>query len=164
MTKSTIEAREVELTPFEGLPVRQVGIEVPGVAGGLRDAIKIEPQEFHQGDEGYLTLRWKVGKVRFEPIDKEDPGGDQRRVHVFNVLSAAIVDGEQPAATALDEQQRRIEAAAGIARLDFEGEAKKLEHEAGEHQDLVEGCPGCDEEIEAERAEVEADYDAAAGE
>lgn len=150
----TAELIHADLTDFEGLPVRQVGIEVPGVAGGLRDAIKIDPQEFHQGDEGYLTLRWKVGKVRFEPIDKEDPAGDQRRVHVFNVLSAAIVDGEQPAATALEDQKRRIEEAAGIARLDFEGEAKKLEHEDGKHQELVDGCPLCDEEVEAEADEA----------
>lgn len=33
-----------KLTDFEGLSVRQVGIEIPGAAGGLRDPLRIDPQ------------------------------------------------------------------------------------------------------------------------
>lgn len=141
-----------KLADFEGLAVRQVGIEIPGVAGGLRDAVKIDPQEFHQGDEGYIALNWRCVKVRFEPVDKDEPDGDQRRVHVFEVQTAMIVD-ESIVGDQITAQRERIriakEKAAGIARLDFDPDNFAAGHAAGKHQKLVKGCFACDEEVEA---------------
>lgn len=143
------------LTPFGSQSVRQVGVEMPGAAGGLRDPMKIDPQEFDLGDEGYLLLHWQVSKLRFEPIDKDDPAGDLRRVHVFDVDEAAIVDGEAYG-TILREQRDRVrlaqEKAKGIARLD-DPDRFAADHAAGKHVDLVKGCLACDEETDAEGQE-----------
>lgn len=142
------------LTPFEGLAVRQVGIEIPGAAGGLRDAMKIEPAEFHKGETVYVVLQCVVGRVRFDPIDKDDPAGDQRRVHIFDVEGATMVDGDL-VREHLDAQADRIarakDRAAGVSRLPTPDEVERLqvEHEAGVHRDLVAGCPDCDTEAKA---------------
>ena len=149
-----------KLSDFEGHSVRQVGIEIPSAGGGLRDALRIDPQEFRQGTTEYVVLECPVVKVRYEPIDPNEPGGDQRRVHVFGVAGAAIVDREL-VAEALAEQKRRIElakeAAAGIGRLPVDDEAAKA-HEDGLHASgLVPGCPLCDAEVQAQADEAAAD-------
>lgn len=147
------------LNAFEGKDVRRAGIEIPNAAGGLRDAMKIEPREFHQGDEVYIVLKCIVQKVRFDPIDREDPAGDQERVHVFNAETATFVD-EALVGDVLDQQRDRIqrakEQAKGLAHLPTPDEVDKLdtEHEDGLHAaNLVAGCPRCDEEVALKAAE-----------
>lgn len=61
-----------DLAEFEGLPVVQVGVEMPNAAGGLQEAMKFDPVEWHHGDEGYIVLRYTVNKVRFDPITRGD--------------------------------------------------------------------------------------------
>lgn len=144
-----------QLTDFEGLPVRQVGLEIPGAAGGLRDPLRVDPQEWHKGDRLYVVMELQVSKVRFDSIDKDDPGGDQRRVHITEVLGAAIVEREL-IATALEEQKRRVdaaaEAAAGVGHLQLDGGAEaQAAHDQGLHASgLVPGCPACEAELEAQ--------------
>jgi len=148
-----------ELSDFEGLPVRQAGIEIPGAAGGLREAMKIDPQEFHKGDEVYVVLHCRTDKVRFDPIDRDDPTGDQRRVHVFGVEGATIVDAEL-VSEHIEAQREKIARARdreqGVGRLPTADELERLdaEHEAGVHRDLVPGCPHCAEEASAAAAEA----------
>ncbi len=150
----------MELQDFEGKAVTEVGIEIPGAAGGLRDAMKIDPEQFRQGDQVFVVLHCDVTKIRFEPVDKEDPTGPQRRVHVFGVEGATMVDGDL-VRTQLDEQAERIlkakEAERGISRLPYDDEGEfGLAHARGEHQDgLAEGCPVCDLERDAVAAEAE---------
>lgn len=147
-----------KLSDFEGRAVRQVGIEIPSAAGGLRDSLRIDPQEFHQGDTVYLVLECPVVKVRFDPIDKDEPAGDQRRVHIFGTAGAAIVDREL-VAEALAEQKRRVEAAqeaaAGIGRIPFDDEAEKAHADGLHASGLVPGCPTCDAEVQAAAAEAD---------
>lgn len=148
--RDALAAPLVDLSPFEGLPVRRSAIEIPGAAGGLRDAMKIDPQEFHKGERVFVVLECEVAKIRFDPIDKAEPAGDQARVHVFNVEAATIVD-ESLVKQQLDEQRERIEAAkrhaSGAVNLDDHVDQLVAEHEAGEHApDLVDGCPTCEEE------------------
>lgn len=142
------------LTPFEGNEVVQVGVELPGAAGGLRAALRVDPREFHQGDKVYVVHETTCTKVRFEPIDKSDPKGPQRRVHVLAVASATTVDADL-VATQLDAQRERIEAAKGIQRLPYDDEGELgLAHARGEHADaMAEGCPACD--LERDRALAE---------
>lgn len=113
----------VELSPFEGNEVVAAKIEIPGAAGGLRDAMRTDPVELHQGDRVYVLLETDVAKVRFEPVDKENPAGPQARVHVLDVLVGTIVD-EGLAGDAITAQRERIleakEAEAGIQRIPFE--------------------------------------------
>lgn len=111
----------VALTPFEGSAVRKVGIEIPGAAGGLREALKFEPVELHKGETVYVVLECTVAKVRFDPTDKDDLlESDWTRVHVLDTESAALVDGNV-VAEHLAEQKRRLqrakEAAQGIDPL-----------------------------------------------
>lgn len=146
------------LEDFEGKPVAEVGIEIPGAAGGLRDAMKIDPEQFRQGDQVYVVLHCDVTKIRFEPVDKEDPTGPQRRVHVFGVEGATMVDGDL-VRTQLDEQADRIlkakEAERGISRLPYDDDGEHgLAHARGEHAEgLVTGCPVCQHETDQLAAE-----------
>jgi hypothetical protein len=148
------------LTQFEGMDVRRASIEIPNAAGGLRDAMKIDPQEFHQGEEIYIVLKCVVQKVRFEPIDKADPSGDQNRVHVFNAEEATFADAELVAdhvAAQTERIARAKEQAEGISRLptDDEREALGEDHAEGKHAaGLVPGCPDCEEEAAAAAEEA----------
>lgn len=99
---------EHALSPFEGKPVVAVGIEMPNAAGGLQSAMKFDPMEVHQGDEGYIVLHYVAQKVRFEPIDKDQPSGPQRRVHVLNVDKAAPIAAEY-VEEKLQEYQAHVE-------------------------------------------------------
>ena len=106
------------LTDFEGVPVDSTGIEMPGAGGGLNKALAIDEMELHHGDEGTLVLRYKVVKVRFDPIKDSD---HLQRVHVLQVTNAASIDGETVDAV-LEEQERRNEEARGVKRLPFNPE------------------------------------------
>lgn len=152
------------LTTFEGLNVIASGVEIPGAAGGLQPAMKIDPQEFHQGDVVHIVFRCTVAKVRHEPIVKDEPTGAQRRVHIFAVTDATIIDADA-VADAIDAQRIKIakakEEAAGIQGLpgmgwgdDPETEALVAEHMDGQHADLRDGCPECATERQAEADEA----------
>ena len=146
-----------DLGEFEGAKVLSVGIEIPSVAGGLREALKIDPQVMHRDDEVMVLLRCKVGKLRFDPV--KDTQGVQR-VHVLNTTEATIVDGDV-FDQALVAQREAIDLAkrqaSGEANMD-DALALEAEHDDGFHGDLVPGCPSCDAEVEAQEAEqAEAD-------
>lgn len=106
------------LTPFEGLPVTRTTVKVTNAGDGLSQAMKVDPAELHQGDRVYLVLECEVAKVTHEPVDREDPRGPQARVHTLRAGRATLVDADLVRGV-LDEQDERIEAAAGIERLDF---------------------------------------------
>lgn len=111
----------VVLEKFEGKDVRRAGVEIPNVAGGLRKAMKIQPRTMKQGERGMIAFEYIVQKVRFEPIDKDAPGGDQERIHVLMAEGATFVDAEV-VAEAIKAQKELIakaeEEAKGIQRLD----------------------------------------------
>jgi hypothetical protein len=106
------------LTPFEGTAVIGTGIEISGAAGGLSDALAVDPLELHKGDRVYVLIEGEVGKIRFDPVKGVD---GLNRVHVLSVTGVAIVDKEF-AQDALDEQAR---------------EACEAEREAVEREDLA---------------------------
>lgn len=111
-----------ELTEFEGLSVEEVGVEIPNAAGGLQEAMKFDPVEWHSGDEHFIVLRCEVKKVRFEPIVKDDFAGAQRRVHVMHVDQAAPIAGKavQKQLSAYQERIKKAkDEAAGMQALDF---------------------------------------------
>lgn len=76
------------LSEFEGLDVTEVGVEIPNAAGGLQEAMRFDPVEWHQGQEHYIVLRGVVTKIRHEPVERDEPDGEQRRVHVLSVKEA----------------------------------------------------------------------------
>lgn len=147
------------LTPFEGKDVLAAAIEIPNAAGGLREAMAIDPQEYHHGERRYVVLELDCTKVRFDPV--KDTGG-LRRVHVFSATGATFVDADL-VAKHVEAQRERIEAAKieaeraeraeGIRRVPF-GDELQDAHDRGEHMDgLVEGCADCQAEHDAAEAE-----------
>lgn len=147
------------LADFEGKAVRQVGIELPGAAGGLREAMKVAPESFLQGEEVWIAIKARVAKVRHEPIDGKELDGDQRRVHVLAIEGSAFVDAEvvETHIAAMSERITRArEREQGIGRLPTDDEAAELakEHERGDHQMLIPGCFDCANEVAAEAAEA----------
>lgn len=139
------------LTPFEGEPTLQAGIEIPGAAGGLREAMKIEPQEFHPDETLYVVLECQVEKVRHEPIKSDEVRLGWRRVHILKAERATFVDAdvvEQHLADAADRIQRAKDAASGQGRLDdelLEAEMRAL-HAEGQHDAQPDArCPTCAE-------------------
>jgi len=140
MTKPVPTPDPAALDDFEGANVIRSGVEIPNAAGGLRDAMAIEPQQFHHGERVYVVLECVVGKVRFDPIKDSD---DLARVHVFTAEHAVIVDADL-VKTQLDEQNARIlkakEEAAGLQRLQFEDTTDE-EWEAEQAAAKDEGAP-----------------------
>lgn len=102
-----------KLSDFEGLEVTQSSIEIPGAAGGFREALKVDPVELHKGQVIHAVLECEVQKIRHDSLDKEDLTGPQERVHILRVTGAAIVD-RSLVGDALDAQAERIAAAKEI--------------------------------------------------
>jgi hypothetical protein len=146
-----------DLTPFEDIDVIRSAIEMPNAAGGFREALEVDNVELHHGSEGYIVLHYRVRKVRFDEVVKDEPEEGLERVHVFNVDAATFIDEEIVKAT-FDEQRERIDAAkaAAAAEEQRQREAEQLDaaHADGAHADgLVDGCPSCDGERDAAAAE-----------
>lgn len=144
----------VVLNPFEGKQVLASAIEIPNAAGGLREAMKIDPNEFHHGDKRYVVLEIDCAKVRFDPIPNTEA---LTRVHVFNAAAATFVDADL-VVEHLEKQKARIALAkdeeSGQQRTPTDAELD-LEHFAGKHADgLVDGCPSCGTEVAAEDKEA----------
>jgi hypothetical protein len=114
-----------ELSEFEGLEVVEVGVEMPNAAGGLQEAMKFDPVEWHHGDQHFIVLRCQVKKVRFDPIEKDDFDGPQRRVHVLHVDQAAPIEAKHVQKQLSDYEDRirkAKEEAEGVMSLDLDGE------------------------------------------
>lgn len=159
---------ELVLYYFEGLPVTRVGIEVPDVAGGLREAIEVDNRWFPQGDRKAIVLDSTNFKVRHDPVYKDRPRGPQRRVEIWKTVGGTIIDRDLVAAP-LDAQQARVNEAReeserlkrekdGTPHMTDDEKFRLAEaHAKGEHGELVEGCEVCDDERAAVDAEARAD-------
>lgn len=158
------------LSSFDGLDVLRATIAVTGAGDGLSEAMKVDPQEFHHGEELYVVLKCEVAKVRFDPIKDTDA---LIRVHILKAGDATIVD-KGLVGPLVAEQAERIrlakEAAAGVRRLEFaddnddEADVLHRQHEAGVHEDGTrDGCPDCETELELEAEESGEDIDTIRG-
>lgn len=111
-----------KLGEFEGKDERRAGVEIPSVAGGLRKAMKIQPRRMQQGERGYIAFEYVVEKIKHNPIDKDNPTGDQERVHVLAVEGVTFIDSDT-VKSAIDTQKEAVRKA--------EQEAKGV-HELGD--------------------------------
>lgn len=134
---STIQSAMADtskLSKFDGLDVLATGVALTGAGDGLSKALAIDPVELHQGDEVYVLTKAIVQKVRFEPIDKDNPRGPQRRVHMLRAGTATIVDPDF-AKGKIEDQERLIreaqEAAKGIVPIPEVVAAEKAHAETG---------------------------------
>lgn len=150
-----LSASTANLGKFEGAEVLGVGIEIPSAAGGLRDALRIDPLVMHRNEERLVLLRCTVGKIRFDPV-KDTKG--VTRVHVLDTSEATIVDGEV-FEEALAAQRTRIEEArqAAIGSGPLEEQILMAAHDDGEHDPPHEACPACIEASEAAEAAAAAE-------
>lgn len=136
-----------KLTPFEGSAVLSAGVEVRNAAGGLNEALGIEPEEYHKDDEVTVIMRCTVKGVRFDKVKDTD---GLKRVHIMTANTAAIVD-DSFGADVLEKQRIKIEEAKGVRNLD--AGALSIAHFNGEHEDdPVDGCEEC--AIKAAEAEA----------
>lgn len=136
------------LTGFEGHDVLRAAIEIPNAAGGLREAMKFEPREFSHDEEVTLVLKCRVKKVRFDPIKDTEA---LARIHVLDAIEATFIEDETVEAALAEQRERIAEAkrlAAGTPDFDDHVDQLVAEHEAGDHHDLMDGCPTCAEEAD----------------
>jgi len=107
-----------ELGTLDGAEVVATSVAVTNAGDGLSAAMEVDPELISLGDVVYLVLRCECTKVRFEPVEKGSH--ELRRVHVLRAGDSATVD---PALVAevVTAQRHRIEEAAGVMTLPFEG-------------------------------------------
>lgn len=148
---TTMEDRT--LGSFEGTPVAGTGIEIPSAAGGLRDALKIDPQVLHKGQRVMVLLDCEVGKIRHDPVKDSE---EWNRVHILATNGATIVDGDvfdEALAAQAERIQRAKDNESGQQRTDDALELVAA-HDKGDHADgLMDGCPQCEAESDAIAAE-----------
>lgn len=101
------------LGSFDGRDVLGTNVAITNAGDGLSKAMSVEPLELHLGETVYVVLECEVSKVRFDPV--KDTQAVQR-VHILKAGAATMVDGDL-VADVLEEQERKIEEAAGVHRL-----------------------------------------------
>lgn len=122
------------LGEFDGKPVLQASTKLRNAGDGLSKSMKIQPILIHQGDEVYTLTKSVCTEVSFEPIDKDDPTGPQRRVAILRAGTQTIVD-ESVAKAQIEAQEIKIREAiekakgitpfAGVADAEKAAAAKK---------------------------------------
>ncbi len=108
-----------KLPPFEGHDVRRSTVKITKAGDGLSEALKIDPEAHHLGDEVYFVLRGIVTQVNHIPVSPVDD--DLARVHTVTTQEITRVesdDVESFLAEAADRIKRAKEEAEGIQRLD----------------------------------------------
>lgn len=136
------------LKDFEDLAVVRSTIAITNAGDGLSEAMKVEPQEFRQGDKLFVVIECEVAKVTFVPIDKNEPKGLQSRVHTLRAGVATIVDGKLVHDLVREQEEKNLRAReeeAGVARLPLEpldpiGERVRIWLTSLGKSDLVELC------------------------
>jgi hypothetical protein len=102
------------LDPVDGQSVTEIGIEIPGAAGGFREPLDVDMtlidglKDVHQGDTIFCVLQLTKAKWRYQPAKNHD---GLKRVDIFAVGGAAIV-GAEFAEEAIHEQRERTREAA----------------------------------------------------
>jgi hypothetical protein len=104
---------------FEGREVTGARVRVTNAGDGLSAALNIEPAEHRHGETVYVVLEAEVSRVQYDE-SKDDPR-QLVRVETLRAGVATLVDAEL-VKSVLDEQREKIEEAAGVTRLDFDGE------------------------------------------
>jgi hypothetical protein len=99
-------AAEGILGDFEGSPVTCAGVEVRNAAGGLNDALGIDPVVMQKGDTCYVVMRCDVVDLHFPNVKGHED--QSRRVHVLRATDATIMDDET-VIEAIDNQRARIQ-------------------------------------------------------
>lgn len=146
------------LPDYGGKTVTRTAIKITNAGDGLSQGLAIEPQVLGLGEVHYVVLECVVDSHEHDRLMAQ--GNDTGLLVLNQVLKAGtgtLIDADV-VREAIKEQAERIErakdAAAGRAKLPYPDELLK-QHDEGAHAELVEGCPTCDAEVAAARAETE---------
>jgi uncharacterized small protein (DUF1192 family) len=108
--KALPDPPEGPLGSFEGKVIEGVKIIVTRAGDGLSDAMPVAPHILHQDDEGYLVIKFKTTKIRFDPVK---PGKDEYpyelgvdRVQILEATAATFVDDDLVAGVVAEMQER----------------------------------------------------------
>lgn len=82
------------LPKFEGRQVLASRITVPGMGGGLNDALDVEPIALKHGQSGYAVFRWEVRDVDHVPLKKGE-SSILARHHVLTADQVMILDNDE---------------------------------------------------------------------
>jgi hypothetical protein len=107
-----------KLTAFEGEDVLGTTIKITNAGDGLSKAMSIDNEELHRKQIVHVILECEVTKVTFQELKDADGA---MRVHVLKAGRATMIDGKL-VEEALDEQDKKLEEAAGIQRLPLDEE------------------------------------------
>lgn len=144
--------------------VRKAALVIRKTGDGLSERLAFEPIALWPGDEIYIVAKAVVVDVAHPAENRKKPDQDDLiRVHIADAQEVAMIPYEQaePLLKAADaelaeyrrQQVMDQEAAEGKVPLPFDGDEFDeviRAHNAGEHQTLVEDCPGCAAEVDAE--------------
>lgn len=166
-----------QLSPYQGKDVLRTSIAIKGAGDGLSEAMGIDPEELAIGSRGVLVLEFVVEAHKHKPIK------DTNALSLEQILkagTATLIDSDV-VQSALAAQREKIDKAkadaSGQPRLvdtsgtlnpeaiangappangdeDPPDEVLLRHHAAGQHKELVEGCPACDREVAAAKAEA----------
>lgn len=101
------------LEPYEGQAITELGIEIPGAAGGFREPLDMDEtlldmlKSVQHGDTVFAVLQLVKKKVRHQPAKTHD---GWKRVDIFEVDGVGLVDADM-ALTAIEEQRDRVQVA-----------------------------------------------------
>ena len=87
-------ADKTGLPRFEGRQVAASRITIPGIGGGLNDALDVEPIALKHGQEGLAIIAWRVRDVDHVPLKKGEPAILARH-HVLEATQVTLVGDEQ---------------------------------------------------------------------
>lgn len=121
------------LSDFEGTPVVKSTIAIAKAGDGLSEALEINPQEMHVGDEGFFILRAGVRRVIHKPFDTL--GNELVREHTMDTIEIVQVDKaevDELLRDRLDKVRKAAEEKRGIQRLDDAAKAAEAESAAAE--------------------------------
>jgi hypothetical protein len=167
----TAMADNSKLAAYDGKDVLRTSIKITKAGDGLSEAMSIDPVQLPIGTKGVLVLEFVVEAHKHKPIPNTNALVLEQ---VLAAGTATLIDAEL-VDQALKAQREKIdaarEAASGQARLldtrgkpvgdddeDPEDEVLLRNHGLGMHRDgLMEGCPACDRERDAEADEAAAD-------
>lgn len=106
------------LSRFEGHDVIASSIAIRNAGDGLSAALQVEPVAYAHGHKVYVVLECDVADVQHPPAVPNQYQGALVRKHIFKTVAGTVVD-EELVRDVLDAQQKKIEEAAGVQRIDF---------------------------------------------
>jgi len=139
------------LGEYRGRDIIRTSLTIRNTGDGLSEAMAIDPQVLEEGDEVYVLLQCEV-------VDHQHPlikGTDCIELkQILRAGTATIVDADFAEAK-IEAQAARIQRAKDDAQGQGSLSTELLEkqHSEGEHRELIEGCPICENERDAMDAE-----------